>query len=178
MEPLLDMLLLAIIRGNPSPSGTDPYVRLNQAKSALFGIETKMGRPKGLDLKDLLFMAAGYIEDRGRWSYTPDWEVVWPSGAEAGARSLTQLAKDALAARQQNEPQIRSYANDGEEERRLARKFRDHRSYLLKLVAGWRGMEDDLFWLHVREVAETLNALGYKVSTSHVPLRDAPIPPE
>jgi hypothetical protein len=168
---IVDALLLSLIRAHPNDAkGRDTYRRLNEAKSALFGIKAQRGRRPDDDLPELMHMADAYIAEHGKPEIGADYTPQWPDGCGDFCRPAQTLARAAIRARQRAEP---GYAPHSEEKmRNLQQKFSRNIGEWLKLSHGQDGLPETVFRLKVRELAELLEPLGIAVKTPSEPLRD------
>lgn len=169
---VIDALLLSIIRAYPDDAKErENYQRLNEAKSALFGIRGQRGRKPDDDLPELIAMADTYIAERGAPEIGQDYAPMWPDGCEPFCRPAQTLARAAVRARQETEP---GYVPHSEEKiRNLQQKFSRNLGEWLKMSYGQEGMAESVFRLKVRELAELLEPLGIAVTMPDAPLRDA-----
>ena len=88
---VIDALLLAIIRANPTTESASK--RLEAAKLALFGIPVKHGNKPIDDIDLLMLIAKDYIKDRGTPNIAADWSIFWNDENPKNARSLRQLIR-------------------------------------------------------------------------------------
>ena len=168
---IVDALLLSIIRAHPSDAkGRDTYRRLNEAKSALFGIKAQRGRKPDDDLPELMHMAAAYIAERGTPELGADYSLEWPDGCESFCRPAQTLARAAIRAREDAEPGYTPHSD--EKMRNLQQKFSRNIGDWLKLSHGQDSLPETVFRLKVRELAELLLPLGIAVEMPAEPLRD------
>ncbi len=168
---VVDALLLAIIRAHPRAGrGWEEYKRLNEAKKALFGIDSRRGRKPDDDLPELIHMAEAFIAERGRPEIGDGYEPQWPDGEGEFCRPAQTLARAAIRARQEAEP---GYVPHSEEKiRNLQQKFSRNIGEWLKMADGQDGLAESVFRAKVRELAELLGALGIAVQFPAEPLRD------
>lgn len=168
---VIDALLLAVIHAHPSDTkGRDDYRRLNEAKSALFGIDGPQGRPPDNDLPELMFMAETYIAERGKPEIGDGYALQWPDGEPRNYRAAQTLARAAIQARREAEP---GYApHSSEKVRNLQQKFSRNIGEWLKMSYGQEGLAESVFDVKVRELAELLEPLGIAVEVSSASLRD------
>jgi hypothetical protein len=168
---VVDALLLAIIRAHPREGkGWEDYKRLNEAKKALFGIDSRRGRKPNDDLSELIHMAEAYIAERGRPEMGDGYEPKWPDGDHDFCRPAQTLARAAVRARQEAEP---GYVPHSEEKiRNLQQKFSRNIGDWLKMSYGQDGLAESVFRAKVRELSEMLGALGIAVHFPAEPLRD------
>jgi hypothetical protein len=173
VEAIIDTLLLAIIRGNPMKKGqrSREDLRLTDVKKSLFGIAPRRGASLGHDIPELVHMAKGYLADRGVPDFGPEYDLVWPAASEVGARSATQLAKEALEVRIVANP---GYAPHNKEEktRNLQQKFDREIQTWLGIAYDEDGVPNDVLWMHLRELEGLLRMLGMKIGNPADPARD------
>jgi hypothetical protein len=159
---VVDALLLAIIRAYPhDQKGRKEYVRLNEAKSALFGVRSPRGPSVHDDLPELIHMTEAYIEERGRPSIGKDYELGWPDGDGELHKPPTVLAREAMRARQAADPSYRPHSDNKADN--LQEKFCRNKDEWLKMAYGQAGVAQSVFRLKVRELAELLEPLGVRV---------------
>lgn len=168
---LVDALLLSIIRAHPDTAKSrNTYQRLNEAKSALFGVAAQRGRKPDDDLPELMHMAAAYIAERGDPELGAEYSLEWPDELDQFCRPAHTLARAAVRAREEAEP---GYAPHSDEKmRNLQQKFSRNIGDWLKLSYGREGLMDSVFRMKIRELAELLAPLGIRVDTEANPLRD------
>lgn len=169
VEAIVDVLLLAIIRGNPS--GTEERKRLTEAKKALFGTPPRKGRPEDHDIPELLHMARAYLGERGRFEYSTSYAPTWPDTGGSGFTSPTQLAANAIDSRCKADPAYKPHHKD-EKIRNLQKKFEDNRDRWLAIAGNQDGDAESVFRLRLRELREFLAMLGVKTGDPADPLRD------
>ncbi|MEM7747198.1 MAG: hypothetical protein AAF346_03035 [Pseudomonadota bacterium] len=169
---ILDALLLSVIHAHPDTAKfRSPYQRLNEAKSALFGIGAPRGRKPDDDLQELMYMAAEYIADRGTPEIGADYKPEWSDELDHFCRPAQALAREAIRAREESDP---SYVAHSEEKmRNLQQKFSRHIGDWLKLSYAHGGLKESVFQLKVQELAELLSPLGIRVDVSSDLRRDA-----
>jgi hypothetical protein len=111
---LVDAVLLGLIRSHRTMG--DEGTRLRNVKMALFGIPAPRGKPVDTDLPELLLMAKEYAADRGPSEFDANYTPIWPAINEEACRSVTLLARVALSARSQSEPneKIHNYEEKSE----------------------------------------------------------------
>lgn len=168
---IVEFALRSVIRAHPSDD--DEGQRLRTAMRILFGIKPARGKPTEPDLEELLFMARGYVADRGsNFSFGSDYTPRWSEESEVDARSATALANAAIQSRLQSDANYRPH-NADEKVRNLVDKFQRSREGLLRLVVGWG--EDggaDVFAHNVGGLRETLELLGIPVADIAAPNRE------
>lgn len=172
---IVEFALRSVIRAHPSKD--EEGQRLRTAMKMLFGIAPARGKPSEPDLEELLFMARGYVADRGsNHSFGSDYTPRWSEESEVMARSSTALAEAAMQARSKSDPSYRPH-NPDEKVRNLVEKFQRSRDGLLRLAVGW-GADggSDVFALNVRELRETLILLGIPITDIRAPKRDLNAP--
>lgn len=168
---VVDALLLSIIHAHPDTAkARNAYQRLNEAKSALFGVAAPRGRKPDHDLPELMHMASAYISERGAPELGADYSLEWPDEFDQFCRPAQTLARAAIRAREEAEP---GYAPHSDEKmRNLQQKFSQNIGDWLKLSYGREGLMDSVFRVKIRELAELLAPLGIRVDTEANPLRD------
>ena len=145
---VVDALLLSIIRAHPDAAKSrNAYQRLNEAKSALFGVAAPRGRKPDDDLPELMHMAAAYISERGKPEIGVDYTPEWPDERDHFCRPAQTLARAAIRAREQSEPGY--VAHSDEKIRNLQQKFSRNISHWLKLSYGQDGLVESVFRLKV-----------------------------
>lgn len=169
---IVDALLLSIIRAHPDTAKSrNFYQRLNEAKSALFGVAVQRGRQPDDDLPELMHMAAEYISERGTPEVGADYTPEWPDEGDHFCRPAQTLARAAIRARERSEPNY--VAHSDEKMRNLQQKFSRNIGDWLKLSFGQDGLMESVFRLKVQELAELLAPLGIRVDVSSDTRRDA-----
>jgi len=169
---IVDALLLSIIRAHPDTAKSrNSYQRLNEAKSALFGVAAQRGRQPDDDLPELMHMAAEYISERGTPEVGADYTPEWPDEGDHFCRPAQTLARAAIRARERFEPNY--VAHSDEKMRNLQQKFSRNIGDWLKLSYGQDGLMESVFRLKVQELAELLAPLGIRVDVSSDTRRDA-----
>jgi hypothetical protein len=159
---VIDVLLLSIIRAYPDDAkGRENYRRLNEAKSALFGIRSQRGRSMHDDLPELVHMTEAYIRERGKPQIGKDYELDWPDGGDHHTPP-TVLARGAMRARQAADPNYQPHSDD--KANNLQEKFCRNKDEWLKMSYGQPGMAESVFQLKLRELAELLEPLGVNIT--------------
>lgn len=158
---VIDVLLLAIIRAYPDDAkGREAYRRLNEAKSALFGIRSQRGRSVHDDLPELLYMTETYIRERGTPQIGNDYQLAWPDGGDHHTPP-TVLAREAIRVRQAADPNYQPHGDD--KAGNLQEKFCRNKDEWLRMAYGQSGMAESVFLLKLRELAELLEPLGVRI---------------
>jgi len=176
VEAILDVLLLALIRGNPYEDKTlkNEGTRLRTVKKALLGMPSSRGNPADSDIPELLYMARAYVAERGKPEYDSNYELIWQGDTDQFSFE-TQLAIAAVAARKATDP-LHTYHNEQEKIRNLQQKFHRNIQDWLKIVHGQDGLAEDVFTLKLRELEELFAPLGIRIEIPIDPLRDPNYP--
>lgn len=172
---IVEFALRSVIRAHPSSD--DEGQRLRTAMKMLFGIAPAKGKPAEPDLEELLFMARGYVADRGSdFSFGSDYAPRWSEDSEDEVRSATALANAAIQARLHADQSYKPH-NVDEKVRNLVDKFQRSRDGLLRLVVGW-GADGgaDVFAQNAAGLRETLELLGIPVADLTAPNRERNTP--
>lgn len=172
---VIDVLLLAIIRAYPNDEKErEEYRRLNEAKSALFGLKNRRGPSTHDDLPELMHMAQAYIRERGKPDFGNDYELAWSDEGDKGTTPPTVLAREAIRARQATDPDYKPHSADKEDN--LQEKFCRNKDAWLKMAYGQNGLAESVFLLKLQELAELLEPLGIRIQIPANALRDPKSP--
>ena len=172
---VIDVLLLAIIRAYPEDEkGREDYRRLNEAKSALFGLRSRKGPSTHDDLPELMHMAEAYIRERGTPEMGDGYELEWPDGFGQCPTPPTVLAREAIRARQATDPAYQPHSDDKADN--LQEKFCRNKDAWLQMAYGQTGLAESVFLLKLRELAELLEPLGVRIQMPGNVLRDPKSP--
>lgn len=168
---IIDCLLLSIIRAYPNDAKEkDIYQRLNEAKSALFGINIRRGPRGGDDLPELMHMAEAYIAERGKPEIGDKYTLKWPDENDDFYAAPQKLARAAIDARKEIDPSYKPHSDH--KQRNLQQKFSRNIEDWLKLSYGQSGLPESVFRLKVQELAELLMPLGVAVALPFQSLRN------
>lgn len=172
---VIDVLLLAIIRAFPEDErNREEYRRLNEAKSALFGLRSRRGPSTHDDLPELIHMAEAYIEERGKPSIGEGYQLEWPDVPERDLTPPTVLAREAIRARQAADPSYKPHSDDKADN--LQEKFSRSKDAWLQMAEGRADLTESVFTLKLRELAGLLEPLGVQIEMPANVLRDPKSP--
>lgn len=159
---VIDVLLLSIIQAYPhDQKGRKEYARLNEAKSALFGVKSPRGPAVQDDLSELIHMTEAYIQERGQPTTGKDYELGWPDGDCQLHKPPTVLAKEAMRARRAVDPNYKPHSDNKADN--LQEKFCRNKDEWLRMAYGQPGVAQSVFTLKVSELAELLEPLGVRI---------------
>lgn len=172
---VIDVLLLAIIRASPEDEkNRDDYRRLNEAKSALFGLRSPKGPSPHDDLPELIYMAEAYIRERGKPNIGEGYQLEWPDADERDLTPPTVLAREAISARQTRDRSYKPHSDDKADN--LQEKFNRNKNAWLQMAQGRADLAESVFTLKLRELAELFEPLGVQIKMPANALRDPKSP--
>ena len=156
---IFDAIIMAIIEAYPNDAkDRKKHVRLNQIKSAMFGIKSPRGRSKHDDLNLLILMSEAYLKQGGEIRYNKNYDIEL---SNEETQQSTILARQAIERYREINPHFKPHSENSIPN--LQKKFDKHKLEWLKIAHHQKDMRQTVFSLKINELSEVLTPLGVRL---------------